>query len=1038
MRLLFFLFLATIMFAKSDKSCYTVQLLSAPYSKEALRNIEKNTYPKLCKTLHIGGVLTVRCGCYDTVEEIKPLLNELKKNYKKASLATTYKYRFSDTQSYKNRNLLIEITRKKPSISNEKIFKQRKRKYFHKNDYSDNELKMLYLSFIYSKDLENALKVASFAVKKYPNSVYWNKKMADTLQWSNKTPQAMHYLKRVYALSQDPKVEKRLVDYGLSVYQYEQVEPLVLNRYNRDPSDKNLELLDFIYKKIGEPQKILTLFEAKFERTKDTKYIRKALQTTLEMGNLELAKKYVDLLEAQKPYTYTDALLLARYYYIIRNVPKAYAALADVNTSVGDNNKTKDFIAYEHLKSDLGWYLQHTEDAALASYKTIQEKEGRIVDYERAMYYFQNQHPKLAAKMAKQGFEKYRLTYLFYTYANDALRSQHFKELKTVLDGIDETTSPLVKDAMYWMIKSQTYANLDKKLLAKEYMLRALELDKNNYQIRLSLLWFLIDLGEDRALKEMLFEIEQDYDLTPSFYFPLASAYFYLNDVNKAAYYTNLLRRIDDPITQTIQFKFLQAYIYQIQNNEEGFKTLMLDIVSSMKNDLVKYPNLKESSSFWSSYLRAAMYVLPPDKFEKKLKKAKKYLKKQDYYEIKYSWAIDKKAYEKSHKIYYKMPKKELWARFSDAIVFDDHSRIEDLLDLYLTQLSMGDSVQAADKDGQTALAQTIAFEGMSKNQKNQNVYIKHIELSKKRGDRFESKVAYYDREPLLQKYIRINNENYLAQGYSIYEHLRYSKPTSLDKAMFVHVPSKLFEVGGGVQKRFDKGMLKVGLFYHKKMRSYFEADIQGEYRLTNTVRIAAEVAKNKNALESIQLLVAGKKDFIAPRISWAVLPSTLCEFYYDYSRYTSDDNVYVGDSNYFRTALNYTLHSGYPDIQIGALFDKGLYNEEEGSKGVIDEIQSKNFQVLTDDFYSYGMSLAYGMQNRHLYTRVWRPYFQVGYFYNSVLDDYTYAVEVGAGGKVWHQDHLSVGMSYSEFLQGINDKIIEFYLDYEFMYFHP
>ncbi len=88
MRILFVLFLTTALFAKSDKSCYTVQLLSAPYSQETLKNIEKRRYPSQCKTLHIGNTLTVRCGCYDTVKEIKPLLYTLKKRYKNASLAT--------------------------------------------------------------------------------------------------------------------------------------------------------------------------------------------------------------------------------------------------------------------------------------------------------------------------------------------------------------------------------------------------------------------------------------------------------------------------------------------------------------------------------------------------------------------------------------------------------------------------------------------------------------------------------------------------------------------------------------------------------------------------------------------------------------------------------------------------------------------------------------------------------------------------------------------------------------------------------------
>jgi hypothetical protein len=131
-------------------------------------------------------------------------------------------------------------------------------------------------------------------------------------------------------------------------------------------------------------------------------------------------------------------------------------------------------------------------------------------------------------------------------------------------------------------------------------------------------------------------------------------------------------------------------------------------------------------------------------------------------------------------------------------------------------------------------------------------------------------------------------------------------------------------------------------------------------------------------------------------------------------------------------------IRNGYPDMFVSLLYDRGVYNEENGTKGVIDDIQLKNYPVLTQDFYTTGVSFTYGMQNKDAYTRVWRPYFYAAVVYSSINEDYNYAFEGGIGGKVFQQDHLSIGALYSEYIKGINDKVIQFYMRYQFLYFHP
>ena len=50
----------------------------------------------------------------------------------------------------------------------------------------------------------------------------------------------------------------------------------------------------------------------------------------------------------------------------------------------------------------------------------------------------------------------------------------------------------------------------------------------------------------------------------------------------------------------------------------------------------------------------------------------------------------------------------------------------------------------------------------------------------------------------------------------------------------------------------------------------------------------------------------------------------------------------------------------------------------------------------------------------------------------------FSYGFNIGYGGKVWHQDHLIIGAAYTDSVNGIGGSILELFLKYEFMYYHP
>lgn len=96
MRFLFYMIIASVLAAQNTQSCYTVQLLSK-FNNASNKNIlSYEKYPTECKLMEIGKNITLRCGCYEHIASAQKKLPQYKKEYKKAYIATTYRYRFDE------------------------------------------------------------------------------------------------------------------------------------------------------------------------------------------------------------------------------------------------------------------------------------------------------------------------------------------------------------------------------------------------------------------------------------------------------------------------------------------------------------------------------------------------------------------------------------------------------------------------------------------------------------------------------------------------------------------------------------------------------------------------------------------------------------------------------------------------------------------------------------------------------------------------------------------------------------------------------
>lgn len=1037
-KIILLLLFAFLSIAAEDKTpcCTTVQLISYVDTNKNLKLLDNMDYPSECKTMKINGYITVRCGCFKNSDLAKEKLKELKVEYPQANLVESYEYRFDQNCSKATTTSSLKPL---PRESQE-------------NRLDDEELRLMVQVFLYKNDLENAYKIAQLGYQQNPNSYYWNEKMANILQWTDRPARSMKYLKKMYQLKYDPKLEQKLIEYGKATFQYESIEPYVLNKVRKNPSAENIDLLITIYKQTGFPEKAIAILDQEYKKTLNTLLISKTLELSIEMGDPALAKKYISILQAQGTYSKQDATLIAKYYYILRDIQHAVDVLEQAehgdifeaqDCSSNVEYLTKGYfsdeclneIKYFELKSDLAWYLQKNLLAANASLVTAKSNVARLVDYERVAIVYQDINTTIASTAVKEGYLKYKRPHMFFSYANNAINKKKFDDLNRLIETIDEEQSPLVEEAMYWLIKSKVYNHYKKYDLEKMALTKSMTLSPHNTEIKVALLWHFIEMGDIENTRLILLEIEENTNVTPSLYFTLASGYFYIHDINKASYYMSALDFEQDIITKTLDYKFLQAYIYQIQNRELTFKSKMIEILKILKEQREQNPNLKKNNEYLTNYFNAAMHVMHAEKFEYELHEAKQYLKKKNYDELTYSWALQKDALANSHKIYNQTENAEQWMQFSDAIVMQHHTNVENFLERYLSELSQGDVVSQAREDGQLSLAQSTNYNFFDHNSYSQDSYIQQIELSKLRTDMLDLKLSRYTRNPLVQNYADIKNSSYIGDDWYILSGFAYYQNSSSDKNVLVNVPDTTYDVSLGVKKLTDRASIELDLLYNHNMENYFSMILDASYQLSTDLKAGLEIADNKRTDVSTQLYLGGKKDLVAPRLIYQILNSTTIEIQYEFSKFYSQDDVYLGKGNYFSTSINRQIRNGYPDMRIGLFCDNRQYSENSGSKGIINRLQLEQYGVLPNNFYNIGVNFSYGEVNKNLYTRVWRPYFKFFPYYNSDTQEYAYGFNAGIGGKVFHQDHMSIGATYTDSVNGVGGKIFEFYMNYQFLY---
>lgn len=900
----------------------------------------------------------------------------------------------------------------------------------------DEQMVLMYKSFTFTSDLQSAFEVVQIALEKNPDSLFWHQKGAEVSEWLGKQQEAIEHYNFIYKKTKDEAIGEKMLQYAFAKHEFTVVEPILKEKVKRNPTPQNIKDMVYVYHSLGTPEEAATLLESLYEKQKiDAVGLEEALRIYMLIGDEEGSQRVVERLESSD-YTHSTGALLSSYYMAKKGDSESYHALVGVKHFAPDENQT----AHYQQVSDHGWHLQYFKEAAEASKELFLSGKARMVDIERILVFYGDKDEDLTMKATIEGYKKFNKKGLYEQYLYGLFERKLYPWLIKEFAKIegDKGYADMTSKSYYWLMKAQVYMALKDFDSVHEAYLQALRIEPNSPSILTAILWLHIDRNDSHRLERMIWEFEEGGLATKKdFWLPLAVGHFQMQRTDRAMSY---IKRLLDDSPNTIEYKLLYANILQIREEEDGFMGVMRGIYKELHEKKGRSPQLMQQKTFLEYYLKSAVYFISPDRFERLLEGSKKTLGQKSYDDIKIFWTLRNDSQEMVHHLTQKLSIIEPWLRLNMALSRDDRGEMLALLERYEKQLPVRDQVTAAQKTFNIASAQSSAFDGMEENGWDVSLYKQHRDMVEEYGDFIQLQTGYRHSLGLGETYMKGEGRDDIARGWRgvwSYDYSSYVKQGEEKTKYYREVPSETIVLRLGVEKLFERGKGGVVLHTTSAIEDFYGVSGWLEYQITSRLSMSGEYSNNVKATETSYLNLGGKKDEYAMSFGYQLLPSTKIKIDYHHQEFFSQDDYHLGGGDTLRIEWNHQLRSGYPDMAWSLYADMGKYEKVDGDAGVLEAIMAtEDTRLIPEEYCNVGGRFSYGMQNRHLYTRVWRPFGEIAATYSICNDGgVNFSGSIGYGGSVFGQDHLVIGVGYDQAVSGTQESRAEIYLNYKYFY---
>jgi len=896
----------------------------------------------------------------------------------------------------------------------------------------DEELRLIYNSFVYSKDLNHAYKIAKKALIKYPKSIYWHRKFAQIALWNNKSNESVNSLIYIYKNSNDTNLSKKIIKQLINAYQYEKALEIInieLEKKSKH-TKKDIEKFINISEKVGRPEDAIRSLQTLNKKNPSLKYLSHILDLQVKTGDIKGAKKTVKKIKYYKKIDTRTALALSKYYYLQKDLHKAYNILLKVKDIAEPDN-----IKYFERLSDFAWYINDKENSLYASIKLYENKKAREADIERIYMLSKNIDKKIYKDIAEISIEKFGKAKIYIAYINFLVKKKDFDKLDASI--YDILSNPnreklIANNSTFWLIKADVDNHFKRDDLVNSDLKKSLEL-ASSPKTKAKILWYLIDNHIYNPLAKIVKSIESQKKISPILFHPLSAAHLTLRNIDKSLLY---FHKIEKNSQNKISLDFLYSEILAAQGKNEERKKLLKDILTSLEKKLSQNPKLEKDKKFNREYIQAKIAFLSPDKAENLIKENKNNLANKDYLELKMLLALKEKNYNKASKTYDKYTAKEPLLELEIAKLQNNKEKQKMLIKSLFLAVPAYEKIEITKKDNKMKKAIDLAKQGLEKNHENISLQNELQYLRKNYASKTSVKTKYRQIGDLKSSSIKLENFLYLKNGYGIISNIKYTKHKSKNQKRLIIKQKNDLIIELGLRKHLyttdietiakyrDRGIDKVGFIVNTRSS------------INNHLLLSAMIKNSVNVEDLSDLTILGAKEN-----SYALLANYLFNDISSLSllvkkvSYKGIDNIKIGKGNLADLTFDYKFSKKYKS-GVRIIYRLGRYTVDDYSYYIDTLLTTRNRdeRIMPLDFNDAGINLYYG-DSYSDYGTSWNPYINAALFYNKQEKIVYKDIAAGFTGSFSQNTLYRLGASYQNSINGLKNENYSIDLGVSFIY---
>ncbi len=861
----------------------------------------------------------------------------------------------------------------------------------HSNEFNETLCNLAVKTLTYNQQLEEALRIAIFAKKRFGGSGWLDHAIQLSL-WQGEMREVIRLNIEGYREYHHPKYEAYLLKSTTLDTAYAVLGEIYKNRLNQG---------DY-----GMVKKLASYFDYTGEIPQGERYFTQLLAQKQQAQIHQQA-----ILFSYKNNHYTKGLNLYAQYKKRYGIEKSLQRRSIEKLTALKRHQEAYAYAKELKQSnskllDMAWIAKDYHYL----YQTLWEQEGKdqlaLYNYSKLIQLEQTMNQgKQLTQLYQHAWNKNQNPSYLYSLLYRLLEAKAYDKIEKILGEIKE--KKLLEDALpYHLFIASYYAQIHQHKQSLHAFNNALRIEPLNPRTHQTYLWSLINQQEISPLKKEIRLLRHHPQLQHNVGFASVVGALQLHKGDLALRWLKPLLKA----TNNIEYQITYADILEQQGRQAGANQVRMKLFKNLNKIIDQEPKILEDKTFARLYLPLAFrYTNPIEKRAVYLKKFQKLFTPKEYQAIEIGYHTLNQSSAKvaylNHKYQLNLP----WLKLYLAMSQNNNEKKAQLLNKESEKLSLYNRVIALLDTGDRSGAYSLAFEGLEENQHQQElsrIYQRMI------GNDYPNSRASLSYKHLSPK-ISLQEED-LAYRWQLYRNI--SLEFDIKNQNYTHNSDT--QLALTLRKKDQNLAWEASVEQHLSQEHFMGLKLKGSYRFKN-MEITLGANYHTKSTQSPKLQAQGREDTLYLQLTHQLSQRFNIGVSHSFSSYQLQVGTKIGQAQASQLNLRYLLRVGYPDIRFNGYLSHQSYDR------YINGFLSRNFSEI-------GTELSIGEGGSHKLHQSWRPFGSLGLALNN-HQELGSSLSLGISRSLQGADSLRLLVDYSKGLDMLSKASYGMRMEYRF-----